>query len=104
MRRKPPTTEERAHMGRVADLGCIVCRNEGAGFVRACVHHLKTGMGMGQRASNFQTIPLCRVHHQDGPFGVAFHAGSREWQKNHGTETELLAQVKALLLEMEEAS
>lgn len=84
-------------MDRVAALGCIACKNEGAGYVPACVHHLKTGMGMGQRASNFQTIPLCPTHHQNGGFGVAFHAGSREWQKNHGTETELLAQVMGLL-------
>ena len=50
-------------------------------------------MGMGQRSSHFRTIGLCDVHHRTGGFGVAYHAGPREFQRNFGTEEELLKKV-----------
>lgn len=97
------TTAERIHLGRVAALGCIVCRLQGLGDAPAEVHHLKrnpeTGahLGMGQRASHFHTIPLCPTHHRAGGFGVAYHAGPRQFEANYGTETELWAEVQRLL-------
>jgi len=52
---------------------------------------------MGQRALHSQSIPLCHVHHRTGGYGVAIHAGQKEWEKRYGTELELLAQVKRLI-------
>ena len=80
------------HMGRVKALGCIVCRHQNRGWVAADAHHIRDGYGASQRALDEETFPLCRDHHTDGGFGVAFHSGEREWQKNHGTERELLAE------------
>ena len=71
----------------VAALGCLIC---GAG---AEVHHIRSGQGQGQRASHFETLPLCPLHHREGGMGVAFHAGTRTWQAIHGTEAELLHKV-----------
>ena len=94
---------ERKHLDAVASLGCIVCLNEGMGFAPAEIHHLKrnpeTGakLGMGQRASHFHTIPLCPTHHRAGGFGVAYHAGPRQFEANFGTETELWSEVQRLL-------
>ena len=85
---------EKEHLDRVAGLGCIVCRNLGHGETPTHVHHIRTGKGMGQRASNYETIPLCPVHHQNGGYGVAIHAGQKTWESNFGTELELLEQVK----------
>lgn len=85
---------EKDHLNRVASLGCIVCRNLGYGATPAHVHHIRTGKGMGQRASNYETIPLCPQHHQHGGLGVAIHAGQKTWEMLYGTETELLEQVK----------
>ena len=97
MAKRPATKAEKAHLDRVASLGCIICRNEGQGYAPALVHHIRTGMGMRQRNSHFNVMPLCPRHHQTGGFGVAFHSGSREWQKIHGSELDLLAQVQSLL-------
>lgn len=85
---------EKEHLSKVAGLGCIACKNLGYGEVPAHVHHIRTGIGMGQRASNYDTIPLCPTHHQQGGHGVAIHAGQKTWEANFGTELELLEQVK----------
>ena len=93
----PKSQNGKKHMARVAELGCIVCRNTGYGYSIAEVHHIREGAGMGKRASNFDTIPLCPNHHRNGGHGIAFHAGKRTWQELYGTESELLEQVKGLL-------
>lgn len=79
------------HMGRVAALGCIVCRQLGYGYSPARVHHIKEECGAGQRQSDYLTIPLCPTHHTDGGPGVAYHAGFRQFERIYGTELDLLA-------------
>lgn len=97
------TNDEKRHMSRVAGLGCIVCRNEGYGASPAACHHIRAGQGMSQRASNYEVLPLCGAHHQTGGYGVAIHAGQKEWEKRYGTELELLSQVRRELGITEEA-
>ncbi|WP_336818093.1 Ref family recombination enhancement nuclease [Cedecea sp. MMO-103] len=84
---------EREHLSRVAALGCIVCRNLGFGETPAEIHHIRTGQGVAQRADNYSAIPLCPPHHRTGGHGVAVHAGKQTWERNFGTELELLEQV-----------
>ncbi|WP_087051081.1 Ref family recombination enhancement nuclease [Citrobacter europaeus] len=84
---------EKLHLSRVADLNCIVCRNEGLGETPAEIHHCSSGTGMSVRADNFHVIPLCHTHHRTGGHGVAIHAGRQSWESKFGTETELLVQV-----------
>lgn len=91
------TKAEKLHLSRVAGLGCIVCRNQYGQRTPAAIHHIRAGQGLGQRASNFEVIPLCSLHHQNGGYGVAIHAGQKKWESLHGTELELLAQVRRLL-------
>ena len=101
-KRKPPVTPEQfAYLERVAALGCIVCRNErlrqGWMSCGAEIHHIRAGMGLGQRNDYRHTLPLCAKHHRSGPHGVAFHAGRKTWEANFGTERRLLRQVRRLL-------
>lgn len=91
------TKTERAHMARVAALGCIACRKLGEFTPQVELHHVRMGNGIGQRASNLEVIPLCHPHHRTGGHGVAFHAGQRTWEATFGTEYELLEQVKHML-------
>ena len=97
MAKKPATQSERAHMDLAAALGCIVCHNEGHGWSPAELHHPRAGMGMGQRASHMDVLPLCPNHHRNGNHGVAIHQGQKTWEKNFGTELELLEQVREML-------
>ena len=88
---KKPTKAESKHMGRVADMGCIVCVNLGLGESPAAIHHIGNGT-WGKRATNYEVIPLCGPHHQTGGYGVAVHEGRVQWESNFGTEQELLKQ------------
>lgn len=84
-------TPEKSHMGRVASLGCIVgllgfeAECEG----RTCVHHLRDGQGITDRASDFLTIPVCEAHHDRQPFGVHYQRSFRT--RTSMTELDLLA-------------
>jgi hypothetical protein len=91
---KRPTKAEREHMGVVAGLFCVVCRNMRLGESPAEVHHVRYLAGGGQRSGNLDTIPLCPMHHRLGGYGVAIHAGQETWERNFGTEAELLEQTR----------
>lgn len=54
-------TKAQRHMGRVKDLGCLVCRLMGMPDTPAEAHHL---IESGRRVSDFATIPLCPEHHR----------------------------------------
>jgi len=83
----------KAHLARVAALGCVVCRNEGLGETPAQAHHINCGT-MGRKASDFETIPLCPTHHQYSGHGhIAVHDGLESFEARYGSERELLAQV-----------
>lgn len=85
--------EDREHLQRVAELGCVLCRNLGFGVSPAEIHHLRKGCGVGQRASHKRAIPLCPPHHRTGGYGVAIHAGQKMWERIYGSEEELLEQI-----------
>jgi len=84
---------EKAHLSKVAALGCVVCKNNGFDVegVQCEIHHIGNG-AMGKRASNYEVIGLCHIHHRTGGNGVAVHAGRKTWEDNFGTEQELLSQ------------
>lgn len=90
------TAADRAHLGKVAALGCIVCRNEFGLHSEAECHHIGNGT-MGKKASDREAIALCHLHHRLGGLGVAVHAGRKSFEANFGTERELLAQTLRLL-------
>ena len=93
MSKKPATKAEKAHYQRVVELGCIICK------MPPQIHHIRNGMGIGQRNLFDKVLPLCHIHHTNGGYGIAFHAGKIEWQKKFGTEQKLLEKVQLLLKE-----
>ena len=91
------TTAGRRHMGRVAALGCFLCREIGYGHVEAQVHHIREGQGMAQRASDFLTVPLCERHHANySPDGI--HGQRRAWKLAGLNEMDALADTIERLL------
>jgi hypothetical protein len=85
------TNAERAHLGRVAALGCALCRRLGYIGTPAQVHHLRAGNpGLSQRASHFLAIPLCEQHHT-GPQGI--HGDRSAFKNARVDELDLLADV-----------
>jgi hypothetical protein len=59
----------KAHMGRVAQLACVLCKRQGRTTLGVHVHHIREGQGAAQRASDFLTVALCPDCHT-GPNGV----------------------------------
>lgn len=96
MAKKPTNKAEREHMDRVASLGCVACYNMGILDSPAEIHHITAGVGMGQRASHFETIPLC-FHHHSAQGVDGFHRHPKRWQAQHGDERALLEQVRGML-------
>ncbi|GAA4652061.1 Ref family recombination enhancement nuclease [Kistimonas scapharcae] len=96
------TKDERRYQNALRNTGCIVCINQGIEpAIPASIHHIRTGTGAGQKASETDVIPLCPAHHQQGGYGVAFHAGPAIWQELYGSELELVEQVRELAAEYE---
>ena len=80
---------ESKHIEKVLSMGCCVCVNLEYGETPAVPHHIGN-QSMGMKASNYEVIPLCPEHHNQGGIGVAVHAGRESFEANFGTEQELL--------------
>lgn len=93
MAKKAATRDEKRYMGRVAELGCALCRHLGLGATPAELHHPRNGTGMGNRASHMDVVPLCPEHHR-GNTGI-HGMGRKAFEREYGiTETELMNQTK----------
>lgn len=82
-------------MAWVATLPCSVLNLHCKG--RTTVHHCQglAYRGMGQKASDFDTIPLCEAHHLFGKYSIE-QMGIRAWERCelHGTQAEYLEETK----------
>lgn len=88
-----PKKKDPKHLQAVRELGCIACRLEGRGKTLASAHHIREGQGMSQKASDYETIPLCPPHHQtgNGKNGVySVHQCYRSFVFRFGSERSLL--------------
>lgn len=86
----------RDYMGRVAALGCAICRRMGWGATPAEVHHRKDGTGLGKRAADEDSCPLCPEHHT-GPTGI-HQLKSDGFLESYGvTEDDLIRETQRLL-------
>lgn len=56
-RRKAPTKQERAHLDRVAAMGCLVCGQP------STVHHVTSDGYQRLARTHARVVPLCPVHH-----------------------------------------
>ena len=93
-----PTANESRHMDSVSQLGCIVCYKRGFMFVPAEIHHTQ---GKTKSESHFKVLPLCYEHHRGGSEEepISRHPWKRRFEKEYGTERELLELVGDLLNE-----
>lgn len=91
---KNQSASDENSLADVASLGCVACRNAGYGASPAEVHHIRATAGMGQRASHQETIPLCPPRHRGtaNPIVPSIHLQRKRFEREFGTELELLAQ------------
>ena len=87
--------QESNYLGKVKELDCVLCSLLGqpqSGVTEA--HHIRTGHGLGDRASDFLTVALCVECHR-GTHG--FHGTKALMKIAKLSELDLLAEtIKAL--------
>ena len=84
------------YMGKVAAVGCIICRRMGFPNTPAEVHHVAEGSG---KRSDFMTVGLCPEHHRGktGFHGMGERAFCAMYRPPNENEYGLLAwQAEAL--------
>jgi len=92
--------ERTRRFARLIDIGCVVCLNQGRGWVAPEIHHLKGSpwSGMGMRADDCYTIPLCPGHHRHGGQGeIGFHQSPAEFRERYGSQADLYAQIEEII-------
>lgn len=97
MKGRTPTAEEKRHMNKVAQLGCIVCWLHKGMYTPACVHHLD---GKTKQGAHFNVIPLCPIHHDgrvDDEFATSRHPYKRRFEHRYGAESYLLSETLKML-------
>lgn len=93
------TKAEKAHLSAVAAIGCICCWLDDNPGTPAELHHIRAGVGKGQRADSWSVLPLCAPHHRGilHPQVPSIHLDRLNFIAQYGTEAELLERVKQLL-------
>ena len=100
-KKKVATKGEREHLNKVASLNCLICQQP------AICHHIrnrgdgKGNLGFGNRATAYETIPLCPSHHV-GVFSI--HNCKEQFEARYGTEHEMLQRTLKEIENIEEAN
>jgi hypothetical protein len=100
-KRKARSKAMKAHMSRVAEMGCIACLIAGTPGTQPELHHPRTDAGVGQKAPDSDVIPLCHAHHRgtQHPRVPSIHLDRLNFIETFGSEAELLARVRKQLAE-----
>ena len=84
--------ERKKRFDALTDLGCVACQKDGYDGTPPEIHHIRQGYGIGQRAPDEETIPLCPTHHRYGKGQFpGIHSDPNIFKKKYGNERELLA-------------
>ena len=85
--------EQKKLYGKIAELGCSLCRHQGNEGTPAELHHIRR---TGKR-SNAPVIPLCPYHHRGS--NTSIHGmGRKRFEREYAiTEEELLVQTQNLI-------
>lgn len=87
-RRSKEGQEALEYLRKVKQLPCAVC---GAPPV-SDAHHVCHDRFGTRKASDFDVIPLCKAHHQDGP--LAIHNGKESWRQKYGNDYDYIAETR----------
>jgi len=84
------TSAAKAHMARVKGLPCVICGHPPP----SDAHHVISGRYGSCKASDLDTISLCKNHHQ-GQDGI--HTAKAAWEDAHGPDWSYLPVVARML-------
>jgi len=94
MKGKTRTKADIDFQDKIAQIGCIVCLNQGIENYHVSVHHID---GRSKKGSHKKVLPLCGPHHQQGDNRkpkqwFTLHVNKTEFEAAYGTQEELLEQ------------
>ena len=101
--------KESARMQKLAELGCIVCRNKGYPDTPTEIDHIIDIKDKNR--DHIRTIPLCPIHHRTGlrhlnPGDrtgwdrwreVGYHQAPQEFARRYGSKRQLLEQIDEMM-------
>lgn len=79
--------KERNYTNLIKSMPCALCGNPPP----SDAHHLREGVGLSQRNSDYLTIPLCKDCHQGSHNGI--HGNRALWNVMKESELSLLAKI-----------
>jgi len=99
MKGKTRTNAEIKFQNRVAQIGCIVCLNNGIENYEVSIHHID---GRTRPEAHRKVLPLCHRHHQlqdneTSKRWYTLHANKAEFERNYGSQYDLLNQCMELI-------
>ena len=104
VQKAPRAPKNRAHMGKVAAMPCVICHEWGMPQMSPTeVHHCKSGRYGRNRLPDIMVIPLCHSHHHKlRPYPgdedkIGFHNAQATWESEYGEDHEWLSWVEARL-------
>lgn len=80
------------YMKAVKGLPCCICKAPAP----SDAHHVICDRFGARKSSDWDCIPLCKKHHQDGP--EAIHNGKASWVALHGPDYAYVNQVQLKIL------
>lgn len=88
MKGRPVTDAEKLLHDKVAQLGCVACRQEGIFNTHISIHHVH---GRTKPGAHMHVLPLCAPHHVDDGTALAVHPHKRRWEAQYGKQDDLVA-------------
>ena len=84
---------------KVAQIGCIVCLNNGIENHEVSIHHID---GRTKPGAHRKVLPLCYPHHQgvdnqNPKRWFTLHGNKAEFERNYGNQYDLLEQCMELI-------
>lgn len=101
---RPRRLESLEWLALVRALPCLCCTKDDLTQITPTeAHHIRRDAARGlygysQKASDFETIPLCAIHHWNGVHSILSH---REFERRYGNERDLLEEILIKLKGME---
>jgi len=100
---KPPLEQRNGYkdpkrLAAIHKLECLACKKIRVIQIHATEAHHLIGYGIGKKASDIFSIPLCSLHHARGNRGQAVHETPlKEWESVYGSQEELLELTNKML-------
>jgi len=92
------------HMGLVKQLPCVSCKAPPPNDAHHCKckppagPHVYEILPIGCKSGATDTIPVCKLCHQDGP--MAFHGHRKEWVEKNGPDYGFIPSTRAAVAAM----